>query len=264
MARTATGLLAVLVLLPALRAEAKRGAKPADAGSAAAQYKALSDEYARAQKDADKVFAQAKTDQQREKVRADFRKTRSGFVARFLSFAEKHPEDKEALLALFLVLHPDTDAEGGNIDKAVRLILKDHVGSDRLTDPPILRVLAEHDSPAVEKLLRRVADSNPHHAVQAQACLVLAQLFKARAEDAAPEEAAGLTREAERWFTRVVDRYADVKDTAETARGELFEIRLLAVGKTAPDIKGTDGDGRQFKLSDYRGKVVILDFWAGW
>jgi len=32
-------------------------------------------------------------------------------------------------------------------------------------------------------------------------------------------------------------------------------------GKRAPDIVGEDADGVQFKLSDYRGKVVLLDFW---
>ena len=26
--------------------------------------------------------------------------------------------------------------------------------------------------------------------------------------------------------------------------------------------KGTDQDGKPFKLSDYKGKVVMLDFWS--
>ena len=33
------------------------------------------------------------------------------------------------------------------------------------------------------------------------------------------------------------------------------------VGKQAPDIEGEDQDGKHFKLSDYRGKVVLLYFW---
>ena len=37
-----------------------------------------------------------------------------------------------------------------------------------------------------------------------------------------------------------------------------------ALGKEAPDIEGEDSDGKKFKLSDYGGKVVVLDFWAGW
>jgi cytochrome oxidase Cu insertion factor (SCO1/SenC/PrrC family) len=36
------------------------------------------------------------------------------------------------------------------------------------------------------------------------------------------------------------------------------------IGKPAPEISGEDGDKRSFRLSDYRGKVVLLDFWATW
>jgi len=38
----------------------------------------------------------------------------------------------------------------------------------------------------------------------------------------------------------------------------------LAIGKVAPEIEGTDVDGIPFKLSDYRGQVVLLDFWGDW
>ena len=38
----------------------------------------------------------------------------------------------------------------------------------------------------------------------------------------------------------------------------------LAIGKAAPDITGEDIDGKEFKLSDYRGKVVVIDFWGHW
>ena len=36
------------------------------------------------------------------------------------------------------------------------------------------------------------------------------------------------------------------------------------VGKPAPPTRGTDADGVAFQLSDYRGKVVMLDFWGDW
>ena len=36
------------------------------------------------------------------------------------------------------------------------------------------------------------------------------------------------------------------------------------IGNLAPKIQGEDLDGVKFKLSDYRGKVVVLDFWGDW
>ena len=38
----------------------------------------------------------------------------------------------------------------------------------------------------------------------------------------------------------------------------------LEVGNMAMEIDGEDIDGQPFKLSDYRGKVVVLDFWGNW
>lgn len=44
-----------------------------------------------------------------------------------------------------------------------------------------------------------------------------------------------------------------------------IELReRLGVGAEAPDISGIDIDGKAFKLSDYRGKVIFLDFWGDW
>lgn len=39
---------------------------------------------------------------------------------------------------------------------------------------------------------------------------------------------------------------------------------LLAVGDAAPDWKLADAEGKMHALEDYRGKLVVLDFWATW
>jgi peroxiredoxin len=44
----------------------------------------------------------------------------------------------------------------------------------------------------------------------------------------------------------------------------LYEVKHLAIGLEVPDLEGKDLDDTVFKLSDYRGKVVFLDFWAHW
>lgn len=37
-----------------------------------------------------------------------------------------------------------------------------------------------------------------------------------------------------------------------------------AVGSTAPEWTLKDSSGKEHKLSDYRGKIVVMDFWATW
>ena len=36
------------------------------------------------------------------------------------------------------------------------------------------------------------------------------------------------------------------------------------VGNKAPELTGTSNTGKELKLSDTKGKIVLLDFWASW
>lgn len=45
---------------------------------------------------------------------------------------------------------------------------------------------------------------------------------------------------------------------------DMFQNRLLSIGDKAPDISLPDPDGNTRKLSDLRGKIVLVDFWASW
>ena len=51
---------------------------------------------------------------------------------------------------------------------------------------------------------------------------------------------------------------------AHRAGKELFKLRDLAAGRAAPELEGEDVDGKRFRLSDYRGKVVVLTFSGDW
>ncbi|MDB5296658.1 MAG: thiol-disulfide isomerase-like thioredoxin [Phycisphaerales bacterium] len=44
----------------------------------------------------------------------------------------------------------------------------------------------------------------------------------------------------------------------------LLNLTYTLKGKPAPEIKVTTLDGKPFALSDLKGKVVVLDFWATW
>ena len=73
-------------------------------------------------------------------------------------------------------------------------------------------------------------------------------------------------------------KVAGPKNYREIARGKLARLRpnsagkassgslsvSLEIGSVAPEIVGTNIEGRKMRLSDYRGKVVVLDFWGDW
>ena len=41
-----------------------------------------------------------------------------------------------------------------------------------------------------------------------------------------------------------------------------FTANGLRKGYLAPDVEGSDLEGKPMKLSDFRGKVVVMEFWA--
>jgi hypothetical protein len=128
-----------------------------------------------------------------------------------------------------------------------------------------------------EKLLKEAAAKHPDKAVRGQAIYSLGAYHRNRAqpwgEKISEDEQIKRFDEAAKCFTDVTRNYATVTTPdgkaklGDKAASELIRIKNLPnlkVGKTAPEIVGEDIDGKMFKLSDYRGKVVLLDFWGHW
>jgi hypothetical protein len=128
-----------------------------------------------------------------------------------------------------------------------------------------------------EKLLKEAAAKHPDKTVRGQAVYSLGTMHRYRAQPwdgkISEEEQAKRFEEAGKFFTDVTKNYADITTPdgkaklGDKAAAELVRIKNipnLKVGKTAPEIVGEDVDGKKFKLSDYRGKVVLLDFWGHW
>lgn len=128
-------------------------------------------------------------------------------------------------------------------------------------------------------LLNAVVEKNPDRTARGQAALGLAWLAKRKfqqAESKANPDADHLAAQAEKAFESVLHDYGDcpnlrtvgARPATSTLGGEaepeLYELRHLRIGQAAPEIEGEDLDGVRFKLSDYRGKVVLLVFWASW
>jgi peroxiredoxin len=80
-----------------------------------------------------------------------------------------------------------------------------------------------------------------------------------------------LNWEADSLYEKVISEFGDLRNPptsrftfAQLAEAELKALRSIGTGKTAPDIEAADVDGHVFKLSDYRGKVVVLSFSGSW
>jgi thiol-disulfide isomerase/thioredoxin len=155
------------------------------------------------------------------------------------------------------------------------------------------------ERPVVD-FLQAVAKDNPDRANCGQAIFSLGNLNVAKAETLAEFEQWGsapfyatsiakfettdltqwgdsklIADEAERQLEDVIANYADCRDLRPRgdkepsllkteAKEKLHGLLHLSLGKVAPDIEAESIEGKRFKLSDSRGKITVLSFWASW
>lgn len=260
--------------------------------SAAEQYAQLVKDYSKAQADFFVKYRAAKTSEEKSKLVQTLYPRPQKYAAKFMELAEKYPNDPAAVKALTWVasnagsspegqkaidllldsINKNTDdplafnalltvatrSRGRGADKALALLKDKFIDSGKLGT--VCLSLIYNTSKGTQEFLRTVMEKSPHKDVQGAACYALAKVRMRLGP--------GSEKEAEQLLDRVTSEYKDVevrgRSLAKMAEADLFEIRFLSIGKVAPDIDGEDLDGVQFKLSDYRGKVVVLDFWGNW
>lgn len=224
-----------------------QGSKP----DLAAELKKLRADLAAAQKEFLRPYQEAKTDEERQKVKIDWEKRPEiAFSQKFQELAERAKGTEVAFDALMWVIGQDEKAAAA----AIATIVKDFADSPRL--PEFAESLRYRDTYAATVALEDLMDS-PHKAVKAAATfargVALCSKYSRKSD---PEE-------GRRLIETLIKEHGDTK-YPEMAKPFLFEIDNLQVGKAPPDFESEDLDGRKFKLSEYRGKVVVLDFWGFW
>lgn len=181
------------------------------------------------------------------------------FVNSAQDLAKQYAGTDDAVRFLVFICKTATK-EVNAVKKAIDTLLEAHVESAAIGD-----ALGHLEGAAmgfgakdkVMSLLDEVVARNKTENCVAQALLVRGAL---RLQTATTDEERALAKAD-------LDRVATVtkdEDLQKQAKDALFEIEHLQVGCTAPDIAAKDVEGVDFKLSDYRGKVVLLDFWGFW
>jgi hypothetical protein len=249
---------------------------------------ALKNEVDQARAKLDRAYPSAKTPAAQHRLFDDYYTVKDACAGRALALAKKYPHDPAAFDALEWII------AGGigwspSASEALDIVRRDFVRDKRLgkITSMVSTYCGVYSRSAA--FLHDVMAKNPDRQVQAQAAYGLAELLYTFAESAdymrkhpkrvgsSPIDQRILTNTPEQWkkqaeasYQVVIDKYAGIKaprgtrTLAQRAESTLFEMRHLQVGQTAPEIVGEDVDGHRFKLSDYRGKVVLLDFWGNW
>jgi len=204
---------------------------------------------------------------------------------RLLALAEKQPKDAAAVDALLWIVEQST--QGDDQNRAFGIMRRDH-----LADEKIVAAFYRAD----DEFLRIALEQSPLRNVRGHACYALGEnrirslreVKRFRREN--PEwrkrmwlkgtghgflvttDVEQVTKEADQWFERTCREFSDVPIEGRRngsalgvfARGYLHEIRDLAIGKPAPDLKCAALDGNPVRLSELKGRVVVVDVWATW
>jgi thiol-disulfide isomerase/thioredoxin len=236
-----------------------------------------------------KALHQAKTPEQRDKADEKRPKPVPG-AARLVSWAERNPKDPVAVdLLVTVVSHGRYTVDA---QKAADILSRDHLDlpAVRFADATFQVML--WPKPVAEKWLQAYLDKSPNRQTRALACFHLALYKKWLLERAVQEMDADWIGQLEKNFgkgstdylktldpdrladeaisllDRLMGEFGDVELSgerlADNARRHHFELSKLAIGRAAPEIEADDLDGVPFRLTQYRGKVVVLTFWATW
>jgi thiol-disulfide isomerase/thioredoxin len=236
-----------------------------------------------------KALHQSKTAEQRDKAYEKRPKPVSG-AARLVSWAERNPKDPVAVdLLVTVVSHGRFTVDA---QKAANILSLDHLDLQGVQFGDAAFQVILWPMPVAEKWLRAYLDKSPNRQTRAMACFELALYKKWLLERAIQEMDAGwierleknfgkgstdylkkldpdrLTDDAISLLDQLIGEYGDVESSgtrfADLARPHYFQLSKLAIGKASPEIEADDLYGVPFRLTQYRGKVVVLTFWATW
>ncbi|MBI3920059.1 MAG: redoxin domain-containing protein [Armatimonadetes bacterium] len=218
--------------------------------------KSLIGEYEKAQK-AISANTKLSGDVQERRTKETARK----FIPRFNALAQQATVSETGTDALFWVMGLGRTAEDSRaIDSALEALAQAHAASPRMAE--LLDTLIRDEGMRGRDIFLRVLGAVKERGANADLKSRALFHFAYQTYLKGGTEAKGKT-EARGLFGELIKDYPTSK-YARYAEGFIFDVENLQVGMMAPDFEATDHEGKSFKLTDYRGKVVMLEFWGFW
>ncbi len=245
-------LLAPPALLPAqVEAAGEKGS------AAEATYQQLSAEFTKAQR----AFRIASVDARRKGVEVEMEQPGVAVLPGFQEAAKEYAgtEDAVQFLTWIALNAGEAKATGSALDT----LAGEHIASEGWASlaPRLLDLVPTVGEDRIAGIIGKLLEGHPDDAVKGGVLFARGnQVIQAAYEAPAPEDA----RVAAIADLRQASKLLRNTETALSAEKGLFELENLQNGMPAPEIIGEDLDGVEFKLSDYLGKVVVLDFWGDW
>ncbi|HZN37954.1 MAG TPA: hypothetical protein VFD82_04080 [Planctomycetota bacterium] len=211
-----------------------------------------------------KAAVAAKDNKKITELRASVAADSKPLGARAIALADQHKGDVSLqVLAYAAKNFGDADTANGVAERIEKNHLKDAALAQLLENAGGLSRGLGPD--ATNKLLDRVIATSPHALPKAWAMFSQAQMLLGvtNKKDASDADKAAAAEKAAR-LLKAAEPLAAGNALADRVVPMLFEAEHLQIGMAVPDIVGEDVDGVAFKLSDYRGKVVVLDYWGFW
>ncbi|TWT44891.1 thiol-disulfide oxidoreductase [Phycisphaerae bacterium RAS1] len=197
------------------------------------------------------------------------------FAPRFAAYAEKHAGKPEAIPALvWMVANPLEEPAPGKpsagAQQALKTLTEKHAADAGIAAQFEALGAASWtcgDDAALaffERVARENKDKEAVAGAKYNVGLIHYQYAEWPADDGkAKPDADERRKKAVDLFRAVAKEHAGTAGAAQ-AEPFIFELDRLQVGMTAPDFEGPGLDEKTIKLSQFRGKVVVIDFWGFW
>ena len=183
-------------------------------------------------------------------------------VLELYSLAKKYPKAKGAAYVSFQNYHYEHNPK--KKQEKLTYFMSQYIDSDQINY--ILYSLIQSYSNEVPKLMHLVMLGSNKKENRHAAAFALAS-WKHRMMRMIvthPDVVKFQTAELISMYNSIIDTPGMNERILKKSKAALYMLETFSIGCEAPEIIGTDHEDKEFKLSDYRGKVVLVDFWADW